>query len=143
MPVKIVLGSSNPKNGVINVVEMNAAINEFRDNVNVTPINPACPVIKKLWCSFSRAEILLLLGVTNAPLRPDITGIRIYFGVHPDGQKSCEGVDFSNMMNTMIFAMDHDGNDYKEPDDMMLIPGYKAFLAGGAGSACCGGMGPG
>ncbi len=141
MPIKIVQGASDPRNGVINETQMNDAIKEWDINVEVTSTNPAQPVIKRLWCSFDRTEILMLLGVTNAPPTPDISGVRIYFGVHPDNQKSCEEEDFSNMMNTMIFAIDAKGVDRKKVDDMMLIPGYNAHVVGGNGGACCGGMG--
>ncbi|MGZ5191699.1 MAG: hypothetical protein ACXWCZ_11845, partial [Flavisolibacter sp.] len=140
MPVKIITGPSDPRNGLINENQMNDAIEEFRLNVTVCSVDAKKPIHKTLWCSFDRTEILQLLGVTNAPPDPGIAGIRIYFGVHPDNQQSCEGDDFSNKMNTMIFATDAAGNDIKAAanNDQMLIPGYNAFLVGGSGGACCG-----
>jgi hypothetical protein len=138
MPVKISDQSSDPRAGVINKQDMDDATKDFQDNVSLTSSNP--PIHKTDFCEFKRMEVLQLLGVTNANLSPGISGIRIYFGVHPDGQESCDGEDYSNRLNTMIFAIDDDGKDLDQIGQQMLIPGYNTFGQGAAG-ACCGGMG--
>ena len=136
MPVKISSTTpSDPRTGTINKAEMDNALTEFFDKVSVYSSNTARPVIKTISCQFSKKEILDLFS------SPDIVGLRIYFGVHPQNQKSCEGEDFSNRMNTMIFAVDNNNNICNQPEDFMLLPGYNVHGGTAAIPECCGGMG--
>jgi hypothetical protein len=136
MPVKILLTPpSDPRTGSINKAEMDEALTEFFDEVEVTSLNNSRPVVKTISCQFSKKEILDMFS------SPDIVALRIYFGVHPEGQESCEGDDLSNRINTMIFAVDNGNNIFNQPGDFILIPGYNVHGGTTAIPECCGGMG--
>lgn len=140
MPVKITNVYSDPKEGIINKTEMDTAIRNFDDSVSLTTLSPDFTAIKTESCFFSRTELLKLLGMETGDLPTNgIGGLRIYFAIHPEGQVSCEGEDYSNKLETIIFATDNDAKDLREIDDWMLIPGYNAYdINKAVPPPCCG-----
>jgi hypothetical protein len=144
MPVLIVDPStpSDPKSGIINKNELEEVTDNFQNHVALTTISPTFTAIKTQSCFFKRSEVLQLLGIdpNQFPSEPN-EGIRIYFGIHPNGQHSCEEDDYSNLLETVVFVTDVDGKDKNQINDSLLIPGYNTFSAGAVGD-CCGSIKP-
>ncbi|MEP6724268.1 MAG: hypothetical protein ABJC98_00555 [Bacteroidota bacterium] len=146
MPVQIVLTSSDPKNGKINKGKMDTAIQNYEANVSLTTLSGSFTVIKKQACWYTKDEVLYLLGINpesltdDNMLNKDITGLKIYFGVQPvSSVAACDGTDYSNMANTMMFATDENNDVLRDENDLMLIPGYRSVIPPFT-DACCGSM---
>lgn len=151
MPVLIVDADSDPREGMINKDKMDNGILNFQEKVSLTTLDGSFTVIKKHACSYAKDEILSLLGVDPDTLtaenmtNSDITGLKIYFGVQPvlgndPDMLACDGSNYSNMADTMIFATVQNGAELRNINDLMLIPGFKSYGHNLGAGGCCGSM---
>lgn len=153
MPIKIITGATNPDEGLINKSEMDDVIQNYVDDIEVSSISGDLEPIKNYWCWYTKNEMLRLLGIDpdelteNCFIDPSIDGVRIHSGVHMEGLLSCEGEDYSNFINTVLFAtIPHTVGeetvhvDLRDYDNEVLIPGFKAHTLGAMQGDCCGGM---
>jgi hypothetical protein len=125
MPVKIVNTNTSPSTGLINKNQLEAIIDDYLANIQITAIDGHIPVAKTFSFFFDDEEFKEMLKKVEKG-----GGLRIRLTIHPNiqGHVACDGNNYGNYLSIAVFATDQYKNDLDGFNDFVLLPGFKSTI---------------
>jgi hypothetical protein len=138
MPVKIITGTTNNKDGVINVDDLTKMKNDFITETELKATAGRVHAYKTYSCFLYREQVDNLFALIDGD--PKI--MKINFALHLNPTIECSDSDYSDKLTVVIEAAEDDPNRtvHNAIGEYVLIPAFSNKTVGkkiNGGSPCC------